>query len=634
MYTVAVFAVLHGPDQGCGVGGFVPEISLFLPRLLPGYDTMKTLETWDIASRDAQGVTLQVEERHMLRIEVLENAQFRVRLLKDGAWRQNRSWCVAPQGALPPEGRSRDGLAGFSCPAWELTETADTMVLTTATLRASIHKPLQIRWQALIAGQWRDIAQDRPTGAYMLGRRDHANAHFLRRNPLEAVYGLGEKAGALDRSGRRFEMRNLDAMGYDAQTTDPLYKHIPFTITRTPDAGSFSLFYDTLAGCWFDLGNELDNYHAPYRSFRAEDGDLDYYFTWAPDILTLVKAQQKLTGGMAFPPRWSLGYSGSTMAYTDAPDAQAQMLGFLGALEHHQIPCDSFHLSSGYTSIEGKRYVFNWNTEKFPDIEGFTAAYAQAGVQLIANIKPCLLQDHPRYQEAAQNGLFIRDSDTGAPELSVFWDAKGSHLDFTKPATLRWWQQNVITALLERGLGSTWNDNNEFEVWDHHAQCDGFGTPIDMGLIRPLHALLMVQASEAAQKAHAPDKRPFLVTRAGCAGVQRHAQTWTGDNRTSWDSLRWNIRMGLGLALSGISNIGHDVGGFAGPQPDGELLLRWVQNGIFHPRFVIHSWNDDGSVTEPWTHPHVLPQIRDAMALRYRLLPYLYTCLWRAVSEG
>ena len=76
MYTVAVFAVLHGPDQGCGVGGFVPEISLFLPRLLPGYDTMKTLETWDIASRDAQGVTLQVEERHMLRIEVLENAQF------------------------------------------------------------------------------------------------------------------------------------------------------------------------------------------------------------------------------------------------------------------------------------------------------------------------------------------------------------------------------------------------------------------------------------------------------------------------------------------------------------------------------------------------------------------------------
>ena len=595
---------------------------------------MKTLETWELVSRDAQGVTLRVERRHMMRIEVLDHAQFRVRVLKDGVWRQGRSWSVAPQGPLPPEGRSRDSLEGFARPDWTLSEERDSLVLATEHLRAVIQQPLQIHWQAQIDGAWRDIAQDRPTGAYLLGRRSHANAHFLRRHSGEAVYGLGEKTGALERSGRRFEMRNLDAMGYDAQTTDPLYKHIPFTITRTPETGSFSLFYDTLAGCWFDLGNELDNYHAPYRSFRADDGDLDYYLTWAPDTLSLVKTQQRLTGGMAFPPRWSLGYSGSTMAYTDAPDAQAQMAGFLGALETHSIPCDSFHLSSGYTSIEGKRYVFNWNTEKFPDVAAFTTAYAQAGINLIANIKPCLLQDHPRYQEAAKSSLFIRDSDTGAPEMSVFWDAKGSHLDFTNPDTLRWWQDNVTIALLDRGLTSTWNDNNEFEVWDHHAQCHGFGTPIDMGLIRPLHALLMVQASETAQKAHAPDKRPYLITRAGCAGLQRHAQTWTGDNRTSWDSLRWNIRMGLGLALSGISNIGHDVGGFAGPQPDGELLLRWVQNGIFHPRFVIHSWNEDGSVTEPWTHADVLPHIRDAMALRYRLLPYLYTCLWRAVSEG
>lgn len=595
---------------------------------------MKTAETWQLATKDGHGVTLTVDGKHSLRIEALETAQFRVRLLKNGAWRLGRSWAVAPDGPLPREGRSRECLEGFSCPVVDIRQDGDALILSTDTLRAIIRQPLHLHWQAKCDDGWRDVAQDRPTGAYMLGRRSHANAHFLRRHPGEAVFGLGEKTGPLDRTGRRFEMRNLDAMGYDAQTTDPLYKHIPFTLTRTPDAGSFSLFYDTMAGCWFDLGNELDNYHAPFRSFRAEDGDLDYYFTWAPDVLSLVKAQQKLTGGMAFPPRWSLGYSGSTMAYTDAPDAQAQLSGFLSDLERHAIPCDSFHLSSGYTSIDGKRYVFNWNTDKFPDVEGFTTAFDRAGVNLIANIKPCLLQDHPRYAEAASQGLFITDSDTGTPEISVFWDAKGSHLDFTNPATLDWWQANITAALVQRGLTSTWNDNNEFEVWDHHAQCHGFGAPIDMGLIRPLHGLLMAKASEAAQMAHAPAKRPYLITRAGGAGLQRHAQTWTGDNRTSWDSLRWNIRMGLGLALSGISNIGHDVGGFAGPQPDAELLLRWVQNGIFHPRFVIHSWNDDGTVTEPWTHPDVLPEIRAAIRLRYRLLPYLYTCLWRAVTQG
>ncbi|KHG49771.1 galactose mutarotase-like protein [Enterobacter hormaechei subsp. xiangfangensis] len=49
-----------------------------------------------------------------------------------------------------------------------------------------------------------------------------------RRRNDERFYGLGEKAGDLQRNGKRYEMRNLDAMGYNAASTDPLYKHIPF----------------------------------------------------------------------------------------------------------------------------------------------------------------------------------------------------------------------------------------------------------------------------------------------------------------------------------------------------------------------------------------------------------------------
>jgi alpha-glucosidase len=87
--------------------------------------------------------------------------------------------------------------------------------------------------------------------------------------------------------------------------------------------------------------------------------------------------------------------------------------------------------------------------------------------------------------------------------------------------------------------------------------------------------------------------------------------------------------MGVGLALSGVSNIGHDVGGFAGAAPEPELLLRWVQFGILMPRFTIHSWNDDGSVNEPWMYPEITPYIRDLIKFRYRLIPYLYDLLWR-----
>ncbi len=90
---------------------------------------------------------------------------------------------------------------------------------------------------------------------------------------------------------------------------------------------------------------------------------------------------------------------------------------------------------------------------------------------------------------------------------------------------------------------------------------------------------------------------------------------------------------GVGTQSFWFYNVGHDVGGFAGPRPDPELFVRWVQNGIFHPRFTIHSWNDDGTTNEPWMYPDVTHLVRDAIKLRYRLLPYLYTLLYRAVHE-
>lgn len=424
-------------------------------------------------------------------------------------------------------------------------------------------------------------------------------------------------------------MRNLDAMGYNAETTDPLYKHIPFYITRKNDV-SFGIYYDNLASCWFDLGNELDNYHIAYKSYRAEDGDLDYYVILSPTVLDVTKKYTALTGGTIFGPKWNLGYSGSTMSYTDAPDAQEQLKKFVDLCAEYDIPCDSFQLLSGYTSIGNKRYVFNWNYDKVPAPNAMSAHFHQAGMHLAANIKPCLLQDHPRYEEVKNLGLFIQDSEFNQPERSVFWDDEGSHLDFSNPKTIEWWKQNVTKQLLEYGIDSTWNDNNEYEVWDGNAKCVGFGKEIPIKLIRPLQPLLMMKSSYEAQREFAPNLRPYLISRSGSPGMNRYVQTWSGDNRTSWNTLRYNIRMGLGMSLSGLYNLGHDVGGFSGNKPEPELFVRWVQNGVMHPRFTIHSWNDDKTVNEPWMYPEVTHIIRDTIKLRYRLMPYLYNTFWKA----
>lgn len=594
---------------------------------------MKILKNWSLLSSDAHHVELAVEGSHRLCLYVLESGMFRVLLKRRNQLALDRTWSIAPEGETPWEGRPRESLAGFTLPGFELEEIDGGLRVSTDRLRVTVHQPLWLEWHHRDeAGAWQPLASDRPTSAYQLNAHGDGVAHYQRRYPEERYYGLGEKAGPLQRTGKRYEMRNLDAMGYNAASTDPLYKHIPFTITQRPGV-SFGLFYDNLSSCWLDLGNELDNYHLPYRRWQAEAGDIDYYLFLGPRVLDVTKAFVRLTGKTLFGPKWSLGYSGSTMHYTDAPDAQQQLMHFIRLCREQAIPCDSFQLSSGYTSINNKRYVFNWNYDKVPQPEVMSRAFHDAGLKLAANIKPCLLQDHPRYQEVAERGLFIRDSEQPCPERSSFWDDEGSHLDFTNPAAIAWWQQGVTTQLLEKGIDSTWNDNNEYEVWDGEARCHGFGREIAIKHIRPVMPLLMMRASMEAQQAFAPEKRPYLISRSGCAGMQRYVQTWSGDNRTNWETLRYNTRMGLGMSLSGLYNVGHDVGGFSGDKPDAELFVRWVQNGVMHPRFTIHSWNDDQTVNEPWMYPTVTPAIRDAIALRYRLLPYLYTLLWQAHDE-
>ncbi len=288
-------------------------------------------------------------------------------------------------------------------------------------------------------------------------------------------------------------------------------------------------------------------------------------------------------------------------------------------------------MSSGYTMIGDKRYVFNWDHARFPDPEGVMARFAQAGVEVVANIKPALLLDHPLFAEVEAFRGFVRDSeDPARPHITQFWGGDGAYLDFTNPRTSAWWSDKVRAQLLEKGIGSTWNDNNEFEIWDDGASVDGNGAGGTIACLRPVQTLLMLRASSLAQRAFAPEKRPYMISRSGGPGMQRYVQTWTGDNFSSWETLRYNLRMGHSLSLSALFNFGHDVGGFAGPRPSPELFMRWVEQGIYWPRFTIHSWNDDGTVTEPWTYPELMPMMRVAFAWRERLVPYLYTLLWRA----
>jgi alpha-glucosidase len=594
---------------------------------------MRPLVSATFAGHFPDSVRFDFESGWQCRILVLADDLIRVLFLRNGTLKEPRTWMVTPGNVdVPWEGRDRLDVGGFSRPEFAVAEGTGEITLATAKLSLAVTlRPFGLRWTT----SGKVFAADRPTFSYQWSERIGIVRHYMARALTDRYFGLGDKTGPLDKHGRRLRTLAVDALGYDAKTSDPLYKHWPFMIGRDEASGvAYGLFYDTMAPMVFDLGCEYDNYHGFYRYAEIDDGDLDYYLFVGPRIRDVVRKFTELTGRMAFGPRWSLGYANTAMSLTDASDAQARLAEFVDQVAAHDIPLSAFHFGSGYTSIGQRRYVFTWNRSKFPEPRAAIEKFRRHNVRVVVNLKPCLLDNHPAYAEVGARGAFVSDARTHRPCVGQFWDGEGAHVDFTHPEGIRWWQESLRERVLDYGIDAGWNDNNEYEIWDDYGSSHGFGQPLPIERSRPAHALLMTRATAEAQAAHRPGERVYTVTRAGPPGIQRYAQTWSGDNTTSWHTLRWNLRMGLNMSLSGMFNTGHDVGGFSGPVPDPELLVRWVQNGVFSPRFIMNSWKAGGEVNTPWLHPEALEPIRAAIRFRYRLMPYLYTLFRRAAVSG
>ena len=200
-------------------------------------------------------------------------------------------------------------VSAFAPPAFGVITREGEVTLATAALTLAVRlHPFHLRW---VTGE-KTFAADRPTSAYQWSERSGVVRHFMARSLGDRFFGLGDKTGPLDKHGRRLRTLAVDALGYNAETSDPLYKHWPFLLGRDGDsATSFGLFYDTFAPTTFDLGCEYDNYHGFYRYAEIDDGDLDYYLFVGPRIRDVVRKFTELTGRMAFGPRWSLGYANS-----------------------------------------------------------------------------------------------------------------------------------------------------------------------------------------------------------------------------------------------------------------------------------------------------------------------------------
>lgn len=516
-------------------------------------------------------------------------------------------------------------------------ETDKTLTFRTATLKLVLRKnPFSM---LLYTADGELIYQDLRERAFekdQLGRLSHysrmdrAHDHF---------YGFGEKTGHLDKKGRRLRMSPKDAIGHDPENGDPMYKHIPFYIrVNDEQRHALGLFYHNSYDSVFDMGQEISGYWDRYCYYQTDGGDIDLFLLNGPSMAAVLDHYTLLTGRSALPTKQSLGYCASTMYYAELEkDCDEEIYKVIDKHKKEGVLIDNFWLASGYTSGEedNLRYVFNWNHRRFPDPAGFFARMNAMGINVIPNLKPGILKNHPYRDLFEKNDVFIKNPDGNGDYYGRWWGGEGRFFDFTGEKGRNTWKELLKKNVLELGAKTVWNDNCEMDgVEDRDAQCDFEGEKGTMAELKIMHSNLMAYVGKQALAEVYPGERPYIINRAGFAGIQRYAQVWGGDNLTDWRTVKFNIATILGMGLSGCANMGCDIGGFAGGAPEAELLLRWIQSGIFQPRFCLNSANDDNTVTQPWMYEENNDYIRAAYALRYRMLPYLYSLMYEANQDG
>ena len=511
-------------------------------------------------------------------------------------------------------------------------------VLTGRRLKVVVEKePFRI---CVYDAQGTELHADIPDLAYMEDS-NRRRIHTSQISPEDCFYGFGEKSGEFNKAQKFMGMSPKDAMGYNPKETDSLYKHIPFYIKLNRSTKkAVGYFYHNTYECDFDMGREKSNYWKMHSRYRADGGDIDLFLIEGPSIRQVVERYTDLTGKSAMLPKYALGYLGSSMYYPELDaDCDDAILEFIDTTREEGIPVDGFQLSSGYCAVETeqgiKRCVFTWNKKRFKNPSDFFQQMRRRGVCVSPNVKPGILLVHPKLQEMEDKGMFIKASQGEEAGVGTWWGGKGVFVDFTNPKTRENWKAMLKENVLEYGTSSVWNDNCEYDgLVDKDCRCDFEGKGGTIGQLKSVMSNIMCHITGEAIRETFENTRPYIVCRSGHCGIQRYAQTWAGDNLTCWDSLKYNIATILGMSLSGVANQGCDIGGFFGPAPEAELLVRWIQNGIFQPRFSIHSTNTDNTVTEPWMYSGCTDYIRKAIALRYRLSPYLYSLMERAHETG
>lgn len=581
-------------------------------------------------SQARDGVTVTCQDQSQVRFYVLAPDLVRVRAsfgkpLPD----RDHSWAIAK--------------TAWDVPKWTVREESGALLIATEELEVVVQRsPLLVEFRdakthrAINADQ-RPMMDDPRSGTVAAAKKLGFDEHF---------YGLGEKAAHLDKRRGEFTNWNSDTPAYK-EGTDPIYTDMPFYL-GLQDGAAYGIFFDNSFRSHFDFGANSPE----YAVFSAEGGEMNYYFFWGPSMKKILGRYADLTGHLPMPPMWALGNQQSRWSYY--PDTVAEEV--VRRYRAEDLPLDVLHLDIDYMS--GYR-VFTWDPHGYPDPTAFTDKLRKQGVKVVVIVDPGVKYQPPEQgaTDAATNpelaaqdksyyvfnqGLakdyFLKRKD-GKLWIGAVWPGQAVYTDYTVEAAARWWGE-MHRAYLDHGVAGIWNDMNEpSDFLDQTGKTQMDVITYDGGAHSPyaenrnVFALNEARATYEGLERLRPNERPYVITRAAYAGMQRYSTMWTGDNTATWDAMALSIPMFQTVGLSGEPFTGADVGGFIG-RTDAELMTRWYEIGFLTP-FCRNHAQRDAYDHEPWRFGSYYEEIiRKYLKLRYRLLPYLYTALEDAHRTG
>ena len=590
-----------------------------------------------------KGITLNCQDKSQVQLIVLAPDLIRVRAsFAKPIPAKDHSWAIAKD--------------DWIIPRWQLSETAESIVLATDELEVQVHRsPLLIdfrdaRTHALINADEQPMAYD-PRGTLTGMMFDPAAGTFVAAAKKlgfdEHFYGLGEKAARLDKRRGSFVNWNADTPGY-TEGKDPIYQTIPFYLGLQHGV-AYGIFFDNSYRSYFDFGRSSQQ----RAWFGAEGGELNYYLFYGPAIKKILGRYADLTGHMPLPPMWALGNQQSRWSYY--PDTMVEEV--VRQYRERDLPLDVIHLDIDYMS---NYRVFTFDAKRFPDPKALTDRLGKQGVKVVTIVDPGVkhqpptasstkgqsahpdLASHDQSYYVFDQGIekkYFQHRKNGELFIPKVWPGDSVFVDYTLPDARRWWG-DLHRAYTDNGVAGIWNDMNEpSDFVDQSGKNQMDVVSFDEGensthaKNRNVFALLEARATYEGLERLRPGSRPYVITRAAYAGIQRYSTMWTGDTNSTWESLQLNIPMFTTLGLSGEPFVGSDVGGFMG-RGNGELLVRSYQVSFLAP-FCRNHKTIDAYDQEPWRFGKYYEDIiRKYLKMRYELMPFLYSTLEEAHRTG